>query len=257
MLLSLFDSINSAASTKSFPLLNVYKPVDAISEISSFSFAQPVRTHTAGAWAGDTAPMINSLNDASTDSTETIALDQNVKVITLPFNLHTGGAFKAGLEYANQFMPGYPVVQFDGDGQHRADQIPKLLEELENGTDIVIGSRFLGSKGYQSERTRRLGIRFFSAIVSFVTKETITDVTSGFRAMSPLTVRKLKLLYPSEYPDAGALVLAHRLGLSIKEVSVDMKPRKTGKSHFRHIRSLLYPPRTIVSILAGALGKDN
>lgn len=198
------------------------------------------------------------VNDASTDSTEAVALQQNVRVITLPINLLTGGAFKAGLEYANLFFPNSPVIQFDGDGQHRADQIPKLLQGLDNDIDVVIGSRFLGSKGYQSERTRRIGIRFFSAVVSFVTKETITDVTSGFRAMSPKAVQKLRLPYPSDYPDAGALVLASKLGLSITEVSVDMKPRKTGKSHFRHLRSLLYPPRTIVSILAGALErKDN
>ncbi len=197
------------------------------------------------------------VNDSSTDNTEAVAISQNVRVITLPFNLHTGGAFKTGLEFASKFIPESPVIQFDGDGQHRADQIPKLLQELSNGTDIVVGSRFIGSQEYQSERTRRIGIKFFSAVVSLVTGNKITDVTSGFRAMSPSAVRKLKRIYPAEYPDAGALVLANRLGLTIKEVSVDMKPRKTGTSHFRHIRSLLYPPRTIVSILAGALGKEN
>lgn len=195
------------------------------------------------------------VNDASTDSTEHVAIENGVKVISLPFNLHTGGAFKAGLEYASKYCSGTPVVQFDGDGQHKAEQIEKILAPLEEGADIVIGSRFLGSEGYRSEKTRRFGIKFFSAIVSFITKERITDVTSGFRAMSPVAVVKLHDLYPADYPDAGALVLAHKLGLSIAEVSVDMKPRKTGRSYFKHMRSLLYPPRTIMSILAGALGK--
>lgn len=195
------------------------------------------------------------VDDCSTDRTRAVAERAGAMVMSLPVNLRTGGAFKAGMEWSWRRGRPCTLVQFDGDGQHRASNIPRLLAGISAGDDLVIGSRFLGSSEYRSGSTRRIGIRVFSRLVSLLTGVSISDVTSGFRALSWRAVRALHRAYPAEYPDAGALVLAHRLGLSISEVSVDMDPRRSGRSHFTSIRSLIYPPRTVMSIVAGLLAE--
>lgn len=195
------------------------------------------------------------VDDCSTDATGKAATEAGARVIRLPVNLRTGGAFKTGMRWAVRRGIPCTVVQFDGDGQHRASNIERLLKGIDGGSDMVIGSRFLGSDEFKSGRTRRVGIILFSRLVSTITGVRITDVTSGFRALSWKAVNKLHGSYPSEYPDAGAVVLAHTLGLTVSEVSVDMDPRKTGKSHFTNLRSLIYPPRTVMSIVAGLLAR--
>lgn len=101
------------------------------------------------------------INDCSTDHTRKICEENGFNVINLPINLGIGGAVQTGYRYA--YEQGYDVaVQVDGDGQHD----PKFLEKMavylqENGVDMVIGSRFIEKKGFQSSAARRIGISFF------------------------------------------------------------------------------------------------
>ncbi len=83
------------------------------------------------------------VNDGSHDATSRVGRDLGVTVLDLPFNLGIGAAVQAGYLYADR--NGYDIaVQFDGDGQHLAREIGRLLEPLEQDrSDIVIGSRFL------------------------------------------------------------------------------------------------------------------
>ncbi len=124
------------------------------------------------------------VNDGSTDDSRARLEElDGITLVNLPLNLGIGGAVQTGFRYF--LRSGCEVaIQFDGDGQHPAPQIPVLIEPLSGeGCDVVIGSRFLGeSDGYRSTLLRRIGIRWFGALIRLLTGRRITDATSGFRA---------------------------------------------------------------------------
>src|SRR5580704_12558195 len=107
------------------------------------------------------------VDDGSTDGTGPAAAAAGAEVVRLPFNLGIGGAVQTGYVFAREH--GYDVaVQLDGDGQHDARYIPKLLARLTDGGgyNMVTGSRFLepaddNDAGYRSSAPRRAGIGIF------------------------------------------------------------------------------------------------
>src|SRR5512132_1460280 len=109
------------------------------------------------------------VNDGSKDDTSRVAKDLGANVIDLTYNLGIGGAMQTGFQYA--VAGGYDAaIQFDGDGQHRADQIPKILAPCISGkADLVVGSRFLSDGGFTSSMQRKIGAKIFSAVVSAFT----------------------------------------------------------------------------------------
>src|SRR5687768_12707174 len=124
------------------------------------------------------------VDDGSTDDTAAVAEASGASVVRLPFNVGIGGAVQAGFRYA--LAEGYEIaVRLDGDGQHDASELSKLLAPLERGeADLVIGSRFVESGGsYRPPFARRLGIRVFARLVSLLCGQRVTDTTSGFLAL--------------------------------------------------------------------------
>ena len=97
------------------------------------------------------------INDCSTDHTEEICRKNGFPVISLPVNLGIGGAVQTGYRYALE--KGYDMaVQVDGDGQHDPAFLNKMADYLEqHDLDMVIGSRFIEKKGFQSSGMRRIG----------------------------------------------------------------------------------------------------
>ena len=146
------------------------------------------------------------VNDGSTDDTAAIARQAGAAVIHHPFNIGIGGAVQSGYQYALDHD--YDVaVQVDGDGQHDARYIPELLAMLRSDPrlNMVSGSRFIGDgeAGYQSSATRRVGIRFFSGILSRLTGRAVTDPTSGFRMTDRLGIELFARDYPHDYAFPG------------------------------------------------------
>ena len=91
------------------------------------------------------------VNDGSKDGTADVCRQRDYHFLDLPINLGLTGAFQAGVKYAA--AKGYDrVIQFDGDGQHRAEYIEAILQEMDKGYDIVIGSRFVNEKKPKSLR---------------------------------------------------------------------------------------------------------
>lgn len=85
------------------------------------------------------------INDGSKDKTAEICRRNGYRMVDLPVNLGLAGAFQTGLKYA--YRHGYEyAIQFDGDGQHRPEYIKPMLDKIQEGYDIVIGSRFLTEK---------------------------------------------------------------------------------------------------------------
>ena len=89
------------------------------------------------------------INDCSLDKTQSVVLSNNVKCITLPFNMGYSKAVQTGIKYANDYNYDY-VIQFDADGQHIASEAKKMLDYiLKEKCDIVIGSRYLEENNYK------------------------------------------------------------------------------------------------------------
>ncbi len=165
------------------------------------------------------------VDDGSADNTAAVARRSGARVLSLPFNLGVGGAMQTG--YLWGYENGYDVaVQFDGDGQHRADQIPRLVDALvRSGSDLVIGSRLLGNRQYRFCPARWIGSRVLVGLIRFVTGQRVTDPTSGFRALSRRAVGFFAQHYPQSYlgDTVEALAIAARHGLRIAECPARMR----------------------------------
>ena len=180
------------------------------------------------------------VNDGSTDGTGDICRRLGATVLDLPVNLGIGGAVQTGYLYA--FRMGYDTAtQIDGDGQHPASALPAMLERLQaEGADMVIGSRFIERRGFQSMRLRRVGIRFLSFLLRILTGVTITDPTSGLRMASRRLIRIFARDYPNDYPEPESAVNALSHGAKIIETPVEMRERTAGTSSISMKRSLYY-----------------
>jgi glycosyltransferase involved in cell wall biosynthesis len=195
------------------------------------------------------------VNDGSYDHTSEIAEASGAIVIHLPFNLGIGGAMQAGYKYA--FEKGYDIaVQVDGDGQHDPREIPKLLRALEEKeVDMVIGSRFMGDSAFKSSTMRRVGISIFSNVISWIVGQKITDPTSGFRAANSKAIGRFTTDYPQDYPEPEVLVLLHKCGLRMAEVSIGMSERYAGESSITKLRSVYYMVKVLLAIFMDCFKK--
>jgi glycosyltransferase involved in cell wall biosynthesis len=195
------------------------------------------------------------VNDGSADRTPHIARAMGVKVLDLPVNLGIGGAMQAGYLFAAK--NDYDVaVQFDGDGQHRAGEIEKLLRPLAGGeADLVIGSRFVQPGDYRAPFLRRIGMYIFSFTLSRILDSPVTDTTSGFRAVNKKVAGYFSRSYPEDYPEVEALVLLHKQGLRIAEVQVSMRERTGGQTSITAMRSAYYMVKVLLAVFIDLLKK--
>ncbi len=196
------------------------------------------------------------VNDGSIDNTSIVAKGyRDVNVVDLPVNLGIGGAVQTGFKYAKRYD--YDIaVQFDGDGQHLAKEIYKIIKPItENKADVVIGSRFLerGKEFFKSTFLRRVGIKIFELINSIIIRQRVTDNTSGFRAFGKEAISFLSLNYPADFPEPEAVILLGRNRFRIAEVSVEMRERQAGKSSIYGFKSIYYMIKVILCIIMTAL----
>jgi glycosyltransferase involved in cell wall biosynthesis len=198
-----------------------------------------------------TAPQFDVVvvNDGSTDATPAIARDMGYPVLDLCFNLGIGGAMQTGFRYALE--KGYPVaLQVDSDGQFPPDQIDTLARlVLEEGWDMVIGSRFLGGTTYEGSRSRRVGNLVLSRLCTILSGRRITDCTSGFRAYSRRALEYLLDYYPADYPEPETVVFLARLGLRIREEPVNMRQRQAGASSIGGLKPLYYMLKVSLALI--------
>jgi glycosyltransferase involved in cell wall biosynthesis len=190
------------------------------------------------------------INDNSVDATAKVAESGGAIVITHPVNLGYGASIQTGYLFA--LHGDYNVVlQMDSDGQHVAEEAPKIIEPVLLGeADLVVGSRYGAyNEGYTSPFFRRAGHVFFGAILRLFTGLRITDPTSGFICMNR---RVMKLFsgdyFPEDFPDADMLILAHFAGVSITEIPVRMNARENGKSIHEGMRPFYYVAKMLLSI---------
>lgn len=189
------------------------------------------------------------INDCSTDNTKPILKNEGKNYLDLPVNLGIGGGVQTGYLYAKE--SGYDIaVQFDGDGQHDASCIEKLIAPIiNNEADMVIGSRFLEKNGFQSTGARRAGIKFLSFLIKAVTRLKIYDVTSGFRAVNRKMIEIFSNHYEQDYPEPEAIVAASVFKCRVIEVPIIMHERTGGESSISPLKSVYYMIKVSIAII--------
>ncbi len=196
------------------------------------------------------------IDDGSTDGTATVAAARGAAVVILPFNLGIGGAVQTGFKYALEH--GYELaVRLDGDGQHDPGELEKLLAPIRAGNaDIVTGSRFvLEDPSYRAPLARRIGITWFARLVSLLTRQRVTDTTSGFQALNQRGIALFAGDYPSDYPEVEATVLVFKHRLRPLEVPVQMREREHGQSSITFVRSVYYMLKVTLALCVAMVRK--
>lgn len=156
------------------------------------------------------------------------------------------GAVQTGYKYA--YYNGYDAaIQFDGDGQHLPQYIPQLVKEIENGSDIVIGSRFVDQKKHFS--LRMLGSRIITLMIKITTGVTINDPTSGMRIINKELIRDYAFEL-NRKPEPDTLAFQIKKGYKVKEVQVEMEDRIAGTSIYAGLgNSIKYMLKVLITIL--------
>lgn len=202
------------------------------------------------------------VDDGSTDATTSIA-DQlaresgpRVRVVHLRENGGIGVAVQTGYLFALQNSDYRYVIQFDADGQHDVDNVLDLVRACDREElDLCIGSRFLESDrhGFRSTFLRRVGIRFFCALLKLLSGTQVTDPTSGFRCAGPRAWKRFARRYPDDYPEPESLFWCLRHGLQVGEVPVRMYERQGGASSIGSIGSVYYMAKVTLAIIVDRL----
>jgi len=192
------------------------------------------------------------IDDGSTDLTASEAEAAGAAVITHPFNLGIGGAMQSGYKYA--LRNDYDVaVQVDGDGQHKPSYLDEMLAALQvdGQADMVYGSRFRGDPGYKVPLGRRIGNMIFSVVLTAITRQKITDPTSGFRMTNRRGIELFARDYPHAFPEVEAILMVHAHDMWMYEVPVTMRPRAHGSSSLGGYSAPYYMVRVMLAIFVG------
>ncbi|OQX48818.1 MAG: glycosyl transferase [Candidatus Sedimenticola endophacoides] len=169
------------------------------------------------------------VNDGSTDSTQEVAEAYGVRVIHHPYSMGNGAAIKAGARAAEN-----PILLFmDGDGQHRPEDIQKLLQTLHNGHTMAVGARSFKS---QASAGRGVANKIYNLLASYMTGQNVEDLTSGFRAVHADKFKEFLSLLPNGFSYPTTITMAFfRSGYPIAYVPIEA-PRREGKSHINPMR---------------------
>ena len=186
------------------------------------------------------------VNDGSKDNTKSVCLKNNFNLLSMPINMGLTSAIQLGMKYA--YNNGYDIaIQFDGDGQHKAEYLKNLVNLIENNNlDVAIGSRFVTSKKPIS--LRMIGSRLLSFNIKITTLKTIKDPTSGMRAFGRRAICEF-VNNNSLTPEPDTLVYMLKKGFKIEEVQVEMREREFGESYLSAMKSVKYMINMILLIL--------
>lgn len=170
------------------------------------------------------------VNDGSTDNTEQVCRDAGVKVVTHPYAKGNGAAVKAGARAAT----GDYIVFMDGDGQHAAEDVERLVTEVQKGYDLVVGAR--SGKDSQANVARWSANAFYNAFASWMVDRKIPDLTSGFRCVDRRKFLSFLYLLPNgfSYPTTSTMAF-FRAGYSVGFVPITVSKR-IGKSHINLVK---------------------
>ena len=169
------------------------------------------------------------VDDGSTDATASVAAEHGARVVSSPYPMGNGASIKRGTKAAT----GDVLVFMDADGQHDPADIPRLLDKLDAGFDMVVGAR---TSGGQANVGRGLANAFYNRLASWMTGHKVWDLTSGFRAVRASRFREFLHLLPNgfSYPTTSTMAF-FRSAYPVAYVPVEVS-RRIGRSHIRPLR---------------------
>jgi hypothetical protein len=203
------------------------------------------------------------VDDYSCDRTASVAEQAGADVVRLPVHLGLGGCVQTGYKLALELGYDY-VIRVDGDGQHEALDVPRILEALEStGADVVIGSRFVGGdedaagrREPQTSGARSVGIVLLRRLLAPLTGSTIHDPTSGLIGVNRRALEVFAREFPLAWPEIGVLAMLRRHNLRFREIPCRMYRRRTGKSSLTAWKSCQYIFHVLLYAFVHALRVD-
>ncbi len=168
------------------------------------------------------------VDDKSKDRTAEIAQKLGATVLQHEKNMGLGGAIRTGINYAKELKPDIIVI-LDADGQHKPQDIPRLVKPILSGeTDFVIGYRMI-EKDQDMKKINVIGNKILNLIVSVFIGKRILDAQSGFRALNQASFMTLSLKGDKNYAQEMIIELCIK-GKKFKEVLIETNNRIHGKS---------------------------
>ncbi len=192
------------------------------------------------------------VDDGSRDRTADVARAGGARLLQLCRNLGIGGAVQAGLRLAHRERFDY-AVQIDGDGQHIPTELARLLEIARGAPtpDLIVGTRYRDKDkdNFRSTFLRRLGSAWLRGLLRIVTRQSLSDPTSGFRLYGPRALALFSDTYPYDFPEPESLAIARAAGLALAEIPVTMRERQGGTSSIAGFSTIYYMFKVTVAVL--------
>jgi len=169
------------------------------------------------------------VDDGSTDGSGQVAENHGARVVRHPRALGNGAAIKSGARQAR----GEILIFMDADGQHSAQDIPRLLARIEAGYDMAIGAR---RPDTQATWYRRYANILYNELASYMVNQRIPDLTSGFRAVRATQFREFLHLLPNGFSYPTTITMAFfRAGYAVDYIEISARQR-IGPSHIKLLR---------------------
>jgi len=170
------------------------------------------------------------VDDGSTDATAQVCRDAGVLLVTHPYSKGNGAAVKTGARAAT----GEYLVFMDGDGQHKAADVGRLLAKVDEGYDLVVGAR--SGRDSQASVARWSANTIYNRFASWMVNRRIDDLTSGFRCVHRRKFLSFLYLLPNgfSYPTTSTMAF-FRAGYSVGFVPIAVS-RRLGKSHISMLK---------------------
>lgn len=170
------------------------------------------------------------VDDGSSDDTAAACIEAKVQHLRHPYPKGNGAAVKTGARAAL----GDVIVFMDGDGQHKPEDVPGLLEKFMEGYDMVVGARQAGS---QAGLHRAAANDIFSRFASWMVMQPIVDLTSGFRVVRAARFCQFLYLLPNGFSYPTTITMSFfRAGYSVAYVPIHSPRRASGVSHIHPLR---------------------
>jgi glycosyltransferase involved in cell wall biosynthesis len=164
------------------------------------------------------------VNDGSTDETPEVCREHRIRLINHVYSMGNGAAIKTGARTATSDI----LIFMDADGQHNPDDIPRLMDKMDEGYEMVVGARHTSS---QASFARRVANHLYNKLASMMTGYKIDDLTSGFRIVRARHFRRFLYLLPNgfSYPTTSTMAF-FRSGLPVAYIPIHAAKRE-GKSN--------------------------
>lgn len=169
------------------------------------------------------------VDDGSTDATRALCEGAGVRVVTHPYAKGNGAAVKTGVTAAR----GEVIALMDADGQHRPDDVARLVARYAEGFHMVVGAR---SHGSHANLPRMLVNRAYNTLASWMVGHRVPDLTSGLRVVNAGKFRQFLHLLPNGFSYPTTITMAFfRAGYSVGYEPIDAAAR-IGRSHINPLR---------------------